>query len=425
MTYRFLDSKTLDVFLNGPFTKVGSVKSLLAILFLSNAVNLFAIVGSRRSSREAPREPTFWELLSSIIWPEQPPPRQLPVQLRQAVQLRPILEQVRQPRNEVAANQKLVEVQALSKCNIDTFDLLERRLKEDANLKEPIITKASEILAQIRRQIIRLSIIARKEANEPRLAELNHFSKMVSAFELRLIGNLPEQMNSTNGSCFICTDNLTDKDQGFSLKCGDSIHHTCLQKATIITKDTDRCTNIKCHGPNCEKSDNPDYIDGTYIVHACESWTDILRVMHRLIRSSTHLSLCADCQIGLLEKSEALDPVHCSICEELKYRSCLHTDHAGQDCDHFKRSPQSILRMLRSMPESMHNKYGLCPHCKSLVEKIDGCDAMTCGRDRHSSNQIKFGCKKDFRWSARITITALLKNPSLIETHASTLVSKN
>ena len=39
-----------------------------------------------------------------------------------------------------------------------------------------------------------------------------------------------------------------------------------------------------------------------------------------------------------------------------------------------------------------------CPHCRSVVEKMEGCDMMTCGNDAHGGNQQR-GCGQPFVWS--------------------------
>jgi len=40
----------------------------------------------------------------------------------------------------------------------------------------------------------------------------------------------------------------------------------------------------------------------------------------------------------------------------------------------------------------------LCPHCQRVVQYIDGCDLMVCGRNYHGGDQ-QSGCGQGFRWS--------------------------
>ena len=59
------------------------------------------------------------------------------------------------------------------------------------------------------------------------------------------------------------------------------------------------------------------------------------------------------------------------------------------------------------------DQYGLCPNCRMLIEKSDGCDDMTCGQNAADKSQIKFkgtlaeskGCGRKFNWSQRIQLT--------------------
>lgn len=39
----------------------------------------------------------------------------------------------------------------------------------------------------------------------------------------------------------------------------------------------------------------------------------------------------------------------------------------------------------------------LCPHCKRVVQRMEGCASMVCGRDYHGGNQ-QSGCGKNFSW---------------------------
>mmetsp|Transcript_86649 Transcript_86649/g.240258 ORF Transcript_86649/g.240258 Transcript_86649/m.240258 type:complete len:649 (+) Transcript_86649:60-2006(+) len=39
-----------------------------------------------------------------------------------------------------------------------------------------------------------------------------------------------------------------------------------------------------------------------------------------------------------------------------------------------------------------------CPHCKRVIEKIDGCDLMKCGRNYHGGD-AQNRCGRDFKWS--------------------------
>jgi len=47
----------------------------------------------------------------------------------------------------------------------------------------------------------------------------------------------------------------------------------------------------------------------------------------------------------------------------------------------------------------------LCPNCARAIEKMEGCDAMTCGQDYHGGN-TQNGCGTKFNWSTAPAYTA-------------------
>lgn len=50
-----------------------------------------------------------------------------------------------------------------------------------------------------------------------------------------------------------------------------------------------------------------------------------------------------------------------------------------------------------------------CPHCKRVIHKMSGCDAMVCGNDAHGGNEQR-GCGKHFAWSTAPAYSADLRN---------------
>lgn len=40
----------------------------------------------------------------------------------------------------------------------------------------------------------------------------------------------------------------------------------------------------------------------------------------------------------------------------------------------------------------------LCPSCKRVVQRLEGCDTMICGQDAHGGN-VQSGCGTKFNWA--------------------------
>ncbi|CAF4753128.1 unnamed protein product, partial [Rotaria sp. Silwood2] len=40
----------------------------------------------------------------------------------------------------------------------------------------------------------------------------------------------------------------------------------------------------------------------------------------------------------------------------------------------------------------------LCPSCKRVVQRLEGCDSMICGQDAHGGN-VQSGCGAKFNWA--------------------------
>ncbi|CAM4783822.1 unnamed protein product [Rotaria magnacalcarata] len=52
-----------------------------------------------------------------------------------------------------------------------------------------------------------------------------------------------------------------------------------------------------------------------------------------------------------------------------------------------------------------------CPHCNRVVERMEGCDSMVCGRDYHGGN-VQSGCGKNFTWEqAKRYKSAAIRRP--------------
>eukprot|EP00996_Jenningsia_fusiforme_P000116 NODE_1078_length_1720_cov_37.128665_g954_i0.p1 GENE.NODE_1078_length_1720_cov_37.128665_g954_i0~~NODE_1078_length_1720_cov_37.128665_g954_i0.p1 ORF type:complete len:509 (-),score=79.34 NODE_1078_length_1720_cov_37.128665_g954_i0:194-1672(-) len=101
-------------------------------------------------------------------------------------------------------------------------------------------------------------------------------------------------------------------------------------------------------------------------------------------------------------------PYHYCSCEDLRKHQAvwLHWQAVGRqkrrgdlkehELRHAKEK-QKRLQEYRRDEEYKERYCALCPHCNRIVQKLEGCDAMVCGRDAHGGN-AQDGCGQSFDW---------------------------
>ncbi|CAF4730155.1 unnamed protein product [Rotaria sp. Silwood2] len=93
---------------------------------------------------------------------------------------------------------------------------------------------------------------------------------------------------------------------------------------------------------------------------------------------------------------EAEDPnerfrVSCPLCNKEFCSPCNQQYHYYTTCDQL---PQITQRCLFQYNENCR----ICPSCKRVVERLEGCDSMIRGQDAHGGN-VQSGCGAKFNWA--------------------------
>jgi hypothetical protein len=95
-------------------------------------------------------------------------------------------------------------------------------------------------------------------------------------------------------------------------------------------------------------------------------------------------------------------------------RARQDTDYAArlEDYNRQKNENENRNRDLRRRYEELMNdeqyktqSCRLCPSCKRVVQRLEGCDTMICGRDAHGGN-VQSGCGTKFNWAQAQPYTA-------------------
>ncbi len=79
-----------------------------------------------------------------------------------------------------------------------------------------------------------------------------------------------------------------------------------------------------------------------------------------------------------------------------------------------KRRIEENYRTEYQTEEQLSFSARLCPHCQRIIQKVDGCDLMVCGRNYHGGNQQN-GCGKPFEWSKAAPYVPVLPSMSEIK----------
>ncbi|CAF0999228.1 unnamed protein product [Didymodactylos carnosus] len=82
-----------------------------------------------------------------------------------------------------------------------------------------------------------------------------------------------------------------------------------------------------------------------------------------------------------------------------KYQGQLNEYNRARD-QNVKRNQELQHRYTELVADEQYKATNcrLCPKCRRVVQKIEGCDAMVCGQDAHGGN-IQSGCSNKFNWS--------------------------
>jgi len=98
-----------------------------------------------------------------------------------------------------------------------------------------------------------------------------------------------------------------------------------------------------------------------------------------------------------LEKLAARDPEYIKILEQL----------GSKKAEQFRmlEAAEARRREFAEMERWKAANCKCCPKCSRVINKVDGCDSMVCGRNYHGGD-VQNGCGASFRWSSAPAYTA-------------------
>ncbi|XP_059166242.1 E3 ubiquitin-protein ligase RNF14-like isoform X1 [Physella acuta] len=177
--------------------------------------------------------------------------------------------------------------------------------------------------------------------------------------------------------------------------CTDCMREFCDLHVRDGTVEALKCPDIKC------KTILPPYIVQAVLgPEAYNRWEVLL--LQKTLDAMADTDYCPRCNsLVIAEAEESLHLAHCTVCLFSFCTECRRCWHQGRPCQtddellqdlnkRVKRGGLSVaehgkfLEMKRKLQEEIKNKEIVvkktrsCPSCKARIEKIDGCNKMTC-----------------------------------------------
>lgn len=179
--------------------------------------------------------------------------------------------------------------------------------------------------------------------------------------------------------CEICTE-TKPSNQTFSIpNCNHGFCNECIGKHVQAKVETN-AHNIMCPALNCKEP--IDYERCVSIVprSALEKWGELL-CEASIGAAQKFYCPFKDCsEIMFRDTAEEITAAECGACHRLFCARCKIAWHSDIGCEEFQglgdneRAREDL--MLKSL--AREKKWGLCPSCKYVVEKTEGCNHMVC-----------------------------------------------
>ncbi|KAG7018238.1 putative E3 ubiquitin-protein ligase ARI5, partial [Cucurbita argyrosperma subsp. argyrosperma] len=197
-----------------------------------------------------------------------------------------------------------------------------------------------------------------------------------SLFTSTIMSNKPSPNSESSGSttlCTICTDTKSASEMFTSTGCSHTFCADCISKH-IAAKLEDSMA-VKCPEPKCAAVLEPEMCDSFVPKEVLERWGDaLLKAM--LLKWKMVYCPFKDCSAGMVDE-EDMEAVECPECWRMFCAKCGVGWHGDMNCTEFQRLLKNggvDREEEMTMKLADERKWKRCPHCKILVEKIEGAD---------------------------------------------------
>ncbi|XVF88959.1 hypothetical protein PTKIN_Ptkin19aG0093300 [Pterospermum kingtungense] len=179
--------------------------------------------------------------------------------------------------------------------------------------------------------------------------------------------------------CEICVE-PKQANESFNIKgCSHAYCTDCMIKY-VASKLQDNITAIRCPVGNCEGSLEPEYCRSILPREVFDRWGDAL-CEAMVLASERFYCPFKDCSMLLInDGGQVVKESECPNCWRLFCAQCKVPWHAGIECGDFQKLHKNERERedIMLMNLAKQKKWGRCPKCRFVVEKIMGCKYILC-----------------------------------------------
>ncbi|KAI4355368.1 hypothetical protein L6164_004149 [Bauhinia variegata] len=179
--------------------------------------------------------------------------------------------------------------------------------------------------------------------------------------------------------CQICTEDKPAEEMFRNQNCAHSFCTDCVGRY-VGAKIQENISSVKCPEPKCRGVIEPQFCRSIIPKEVFDRWEDALSE-NLVLGSQKFYCPFNDCSALLVDDGgEVVTSSECPNCRRLFCAQCRVPWHAGVDCREFQNMKESglVREDLMVMELAKKKKWTRCPNCKFYVEKVDGCNHISC-----------------------------------------------
>ncbi|XP_010029505.2 E3 ubiquitin-protein ligase RNF144A [Eucalyptus grandis] len=195
--------------------------------------------------------------------------------------------------------------------------------------------------------------------------------------------------------CHICMEEKSSEEMFKGLRCSHSFCMECMgQYVALKIKENE--PTVTCPDVKCKSVLEPQVCRSILPREVLDRWENVL-CESAILGSQKFYCPFKDCSAMLVDDGvEVVTESECQICRRLFCARCKVPWHSGMECEEFRMMKRGAREkdlddMMTKLAES--NRWRRCPSCKFYVEKVDGCQHISC----RCGHQFCYSCGRSLR----------------------------